>query len=63
MGSSESESREFEDDVWGADDDDAGVVGRSSQTDADLAREWEARRNQFHTVSFINLVSVCNRLN
>ncbi|BBN02547.1 hypothetical protein MPTK1_2g16160 [Marchantia polymorpha subsp. ruderalis] len=57
MGSSESESREFEDDVWGADDDDAGVVGRSSQTDADLAREWEARRNQFHTLGYRDGIS------
>ncbi|KAG6547310.1 hypothetical protein Mapa_011247 [Marchantia paleacea] len=57
VGASKSASREFEDDLWGTDDDDAGAVGRSSQTDADLEREWEARRNQFHTLGYRDGIS------
>ncbi|KAL3696670.1 hypothetical protein R1sor_010746 [Riccia sorocarpa] len=45
---------ETEEDLWGGDDEDLGHYSRS---DVDLQREWEARRNHFHTLGYRDGIS------
>ncbi|KAL2643800.1 hypothetical protein R1flu_011387 [Riccia fluitans] len=47
-------SVEAEEDLWEGDDED---LGHYSQTDADLQREWEARRHHFHTLGYRDGIS------
>lgn len=41
----------FDDNVWGSDGEEDFGDRSGPRTASDLDREWQARQNQFHTVS------------